>query len=177
MGLDMYLKKKKYVGLNYDHNVDTSKKTQIIINDEVIDYSKLIHLEFEAMYWRKASSIHKFFVDNIQDGNDDCKEYEVSKENIELLLNYCKKDVDYLNSLSTVDSVKQENSFTKEKYTYKIYQDVDESKLNLTTQSGFFFGSTAYDEYYIDSLKKTIENIEKELPDFDKYEYYYQSSW
>jgi hypothetical protein len=30
----------------------------------------------------------------------------------------------------------------------------------LPTQSGFFFGSTEYDEYYFDDLKDTIKIIE-----------------
>lgn len=34
-------------------------------------------------YWRKANAIHKWFVDNIQDGEDDCGYYEVAPEYLE----------------------------------------------------------------------------------------------
>lgn len=41
-------------------------------------------------YWRKANQIHKWFVDNIQDGIDDQRIYEISKEELERLLKMCK---------------------------------------------------------------------------------------
>ena len=36
----------------------------------------------EVGYWRKANQIHKWFVDNVQDGVDDCGEYKVTKEQL-----------------------------------------------------------------------------------------------
>ena len=30
-------------------------------------------------YWRKANQIHKWFVDNVQGGIDDCRPYPVSQ--------------------------------------------------------------------------------------------------
>jgi hypothetical protein len=49
----------------------------------------------------------------------------------------------------------------------------------LPTQSGFFFGSTDYDEGYKQDLEYTVERIEKILNDsaLEKCEFYYQSSW
>lgn len=48
----------------------------------------------------------------------------------------------------------------------------------LPTQSGFFFGNTDYNEWYVDDLKQTKEIIEYVLnttsPDS---EIYYSSSW
>jgi hypothetical protein len=50
----------------------------------------------------------------------------------------------------------------------------------LPTQSGFFFGSTDYDEDYEDDLKQTIEIVDKAMADYDRdasIYFYYRSSW
>jgi hypothetical protein len=49
----------------------------------------------------------------------------------------------------------------------------------LPTQCGFFFGSTDYDEYYIEDVKYTIDIITKalETTDFKTQMIYYVSSW
>ena len=44
-------------------------------------------------YWRKANAVHNWFVDNVQDGNDGCKHYWVSKEDLQKLLD--KEDTQY----------------------------------------------------------------------------------
>ena len=60
------------------------------------------------------------------------------------------------------------------------FNDIEEiaSKL-LPTQRGFFFGSTEYDEYYIEDLKHTKEVLEKVLNevDFENNYVLYTSSW
>lgn len=46
-------------------------------------------------YWRKANQIHRWFVDNVQDGDDDCDYHEeCTKGIIEELLNTCKRVID-----------------------------------------------------------------------------------
>jgi hypothetical protein len=49
----------------------------------------------------------------------------------------------------------------------------------LPTGEGFFFGGTAYDEFYFEDVKHTIDVLELILSDEDaKYlDFYYQSSW
>ena len=46
--------------------------------------------EHEVMYWRKANAIHKWFVDNVQGGEDDCREYPVSNDQLIELRDTCK---------------------------------------------------------------------------------------
>lgn len=102
--------------------------------------------------WRKANAIHQWFVENIQDGEDDCRFHrEVTESDLESLLNTCKM----------------------------VFDNINKAQELLPTQSGFFFGSTDYDEWYIDDLKHTITIIEKILKetDFDLYAIYYCSSW
>lgn len=79
MGLDMYLTKKIYIGGNYEWNkvegiVDIKKDNKQI----PIDLSKVTYIDEQVAYWRKANAIHKWFVDNVQEGNDNCQSYYVS---------------------------------------------------------------------------------------------------
>lgn len=159
MGLDMYLTKKRYFGLNYEHNVEKDKETKIIINGEEIDYTNLVNIEYNIGYWRKANAIHDFFVRNVQDGEDDCKKYFVGLEILIQLRIKCKELIELYNI--------NKSSFEKK------------AKEILPTTSGFFFGSTEYDEFYIQDLNDTIEIIDNIFndPNHTKYDYYYQSSW
>ena len=145
MGLDMYLIAKDYIPFE-DENIQESIKN-IMKSDYRVKY-----LELEVGYWRKANQIHKWFVDNVQDGNDDCGTYYVSEKQLKELLQMVN------------------NAITSKS-----------PELVLPTTSGFFFGSTEYDEYYKQDLEQTKEIIEKylALPDDTrkKYELYYHSSW
>jgi len=49
----------------------------------------------------------------------------------------------------------------------------------LPTTSGFFFGSTEYDEYYYGSLKELVDTLEPELDEgLDENSHYiYRASW
>jgi len=159
MGLDMYLSKKTYIGANYKHrNVESEIK--LTANKKVINIKmeRVTHIEKEIAYWRKANHIHNLFVTHCQDGVDDCREAEVSKEQLLKLLKDCK--------------------YVKE--NQKLGEKV------MPTKSGFFFGGTDYDEYYMQSIEYTIgvienliledgdENKDKEYFQFDVF---YQSSW
>ena len=58
-----------------------------------------------------------------------------------------------------------------------VNPDVAESL--LPTQSGFFFGSTDYDQWYMQDIENTIEILTKTLreTDFNKCMVVYSSSW
>ena len=167
MGLDMYLTKD--VSL-WAHQV---KEKTITIRgkyesnqheEKILDLAELKHLSYEAGYWRKANHIHKWFVDHVQNGEDNCEKYYVSRDKLEELLATCKDAIRIWNktNLSTEE---------KEKQLAGI----------LPTQAGFFFGNIEYDDYYISSINDTIEIIEKEKRtstwDDPEVTYYYQSSW
>ncbi len=155
MGLDMFLNRRVYVGLLWKGDRNDDKVTKIIIKDKEYSSEDLSYLEYRAITWRKANAIHAWFVKNVQDGNDDCKEYEVTKEQLEELLELCKKDLEYIKSVETID----------------------ENMINLKTQGGFFFGSTEYDKYYISDLEYTIKEIEFVLSNNSDNYYTYTSSW
>ena len=42
-------------------------------------------------YWRKANAIHRWFVQNVQDGVDDCGTYIVTREQLEQLKAACER--------------------------------------------------------------------------------------
>lgn len=135
-------------------------------------------------YWRKANEIHNWFVKNVQDGEDDCGYHnEVTKEILEELLDICQI---VLNNCELITG-KVENGYSFDDNGNRVYNYIDGNVVAdpsiamelLPTQSGFFFGGTSYDEWYVDDIKDTIDIITKvlETTDFDKEMIYYVSSW
>lgn len=150
MGLDMYLYGKTYVK-NYNFTKEEKKYDINITQNGNIVYDikkeRIIYIIEELGYWRKANQIHNFFVENCQEGIDNCKESYVSKENIKDLLNRCNK----------------------------ILENPKLGKELLFTVQGFFFGNDVYDQYYLEDIKYTKELMEECL--LSSKEIYYQSSW
>jgi hypothetical protein len=153
MGLDMYLEARKFIS-SY---TDAEKFNQIISESGFrtgdIPHSTYASVNIQVMYWRKANHIHNWFVQNVQDGEDDCKTYHVSRNQLKELLETCEK----------VLTARDENTS----------QDL------LPVTVGFFFGGTDYDEYYYESVEETALAIEKLLknPAFEGMDFHYASSW
>lgn len=101
--------------------------------------------------WDKAIAIHNWFVENVQDGDDDCGYYEVTKENAEELLALCKE----------------------------VKQHPERAKELLPIKSGLFPVSLEYDKWYFDDIDVTIEILEKVLDttDFREEIIEYSASW
>jgi len=60
----------------------------------------------------------------------------------------------------------------------KVLTNIEVAKELLPTQEGFFFGSTDYDEYYMDDIVRTRDILKKELEaEEDWGSYYYEASW
>ena len=146
MGLDQYLQKKIYVGntLTKDNNNKT-----ITIGDKEYPLENLEYLVYEVGYWRKCNQVHKWFVDNVQAGKDDCGEYYVDHALIKDLYKICKK----------------------------IQEDPKKAEDLLPSYPGFFFGTYDYDEYYMKDIQHTIDILEPLLKDKDNASFYYSSSW
>ena len=150
MGLDMYLYKKTYVK-HWEHNGDNNYKVEVSKAGKPvnIDPKKVTYIVEEAGYWRKANQIHNWFVENVQNGKDECQESYVSREQLEELLGVCR--------IVKIDKEKAEQL--------------------LPTQSGFFFGGTEYDEYYYEDIDNTIEILEEALSDESADDFAYRASW
>ena len=165
MGLDMYLSARKHINkINWnklDHNVDTkySEATDQqwfdVVNsaglDTLVDIESIygVDVSVNVAYWRKVNSVHGWFVNNVQQGEDNCGEYYVSHEKLKELANTCRL------------AIKTKNPNL------------------IPPQEGFFFGGTDIDEWYWKDLMDTVEQLQRlfDRPDFDRLSFYYQSSW
>ena len=154
MGLDMYLSAKKHMSRYFDEKdserIKTVNELFGVEGDEEGDYGAQ-EVTFRVAYWRKANAIHQWFVNNVQKGTDDCGEYYVTRDQLQQLMELCEQ----------------------------IVADKKKAEKLLPTQSGFFFGNTEYDEWYMEDIERTIVRFRKILSDpaFEKSDFYYQASW
>lgn len=178
MGLDQWLSKEIYIGSEYEH-----RKMKIIKLDIEKDGKKLelpeenlSKLSYQCMYWRKANQIHKWMVKNIQDGNDDCKDYELYQEAMKELKEICEKALEIQKQILTINPEPE-----------LCYKEISKGKVEeleklLPTSSGFFFGDTSYGEWYFNQIQETYDMLVKELeyvesnPELEV-SYMYSSSW
>lgn len=175
MGLDMYLSKRVYVGANYDHNnvkgnieITSGKKHKEI----KVNPTRVSEIIEQVAYWRKSNAVHSWFVENIQDGNDDCGEYYVSDKQLKKLIETCRTTIEIVGK--SPKKFKTAIDWDKKEYQYEVY-DVDEKTIQLQTKEGFFFGGTDYTEHYLEDLKDTISQLEPLL--IEEGSFYYSSSW
>ena len=163
MGLDMYLSARKYVS-PIDYAATREKNwDEIVTNPEFTELKKFFpekalqyqdsgaEIRMNVMYWRKANQIHGWFVDHVQNGVDECQETEVEREDLENLLELCRK----------------------------VLADHKQAEIVLPVTGGFFFGNYEYDEYYFEQISYTAEALEtilKELP-AGEYDFSYRASW
>ena len=137
----------------------------------------------EVAYWRKANAIHKWFVENVQDGEDDCLYHrEIMRDDLEKLMKACKKILDKTKLVN--GKVINGSSLVNGEWVPNIEDGliVDKPEICdevLPSESGFFFGSTDYDQYYYEDIEYTYDVCKKLLKetDFAKECLYYVSSW
>jgi hypothetical protein len=115
-------------------------------------------LSFEVAYWRKANAVHRWFVENVQNGVDDCQKVDVSLDQLRDLVGLCE--------------------------TLLGKRDAELAEEYLPTESGFFYGSTDYDDWYWDCLQLTVDQVKPLLMWFDEdprraaqWDVSYRSSW
>lgn len=183
MGLDQYLKASlhtfKPFGKEKEHKIRPILRKAL---PEIFSSGNFdsINVSFEAGYWRKANAIHKWFVDNVQDGKDDCKTYYVDREQLRELRELCKKVLQTAilkkSKIHTATTWK-DGKETKEFEDGDVIKNAEEIAEILPASSGFFFGSTNYDEYYLEQIKKTIKIIDRCLKLPEEWDFDYHSSW
>jgi len=161
MGLDMYLYVDEYVSRKHwdkrDDNGEAVNNPQFETIASVLQSTKHIQedswtgltIQVPVGYWRKANAIHGWIVNTCADGVDECQEIGLSRSDLEALLVNCKRVLD----------------------DNRLADDL------LPPQSGFFFGSTEVDEYYIYDLKYTVELLEGLLKDETLDWFIYRASW
>ena len=178
----MYLSKRTYIGAQYKHNGVKGDISLTRDNDNKpikVNLNKLEYIIESAGYWRKANQIHKWFVDNVQDGVDDCKEYYVPEEKLKELLDICIQIRDKCPLIG--GKVVNGQHYEKDGWIDiieegKVMTNPEIAEELLPTESGFFFGGVDYDQYYYQDILDTIDILEECLKEEDA-EFYYQSSW
>ena len=155
MGLDMYLKGKRYLSGFNDQDKEIAAAVQKLFPElegrtgTFEDRSCVQQIEISVGYWRKANMIHDWFVKNVQGGEDQCNPHHVAREQLIELKELCQQVLD----------------------NKKLAAEL------LPTASGFFFGSTDYDEWYFKDLENTVAILDRTLELSADWDIEYQSSW
>ena len=193
MGLDMYLSVEQYVG-GWDYKRDIAERDEATAKelktfDTILELLGLersslptcnsLTVDVQVGYWRKANAIHNWFVNNVQNGDDDCKKYYVSREQIEELAALCERIVEGIDFGEVV--MEGPEPWSYETYPNLTFSEEVEDLINdeLPPQGGFFFGPTDLGEWYAAYVKDTAEMLRKILdnPKLLTFDFYYQSSW
>ena len=157
MGLDMYLYRKEYVSTfawtQDEKAVKEANLHSVIANHFNVDPNMGgIYVDYCVAYWRKANAIHGWFVNTLAGGVDECQPIYVSLDRL-------------------IELRELANSVV---LTPAMAGDI------LPTQSGFFFGSSDIDEWYISDMKNTVDMLDKIISSVSPEDYptfFYQASW
>lgn len=184
----MYATRRLYVNSWEHEDAEARYKVQIERGGKPvvgIQSNRISVVEELVMSWRKANHIHKWFVDNVQSGQDDCKEYEVDFDQIADLRTVCikvtgaSKLVDGMVYKGTVYDEEHPNGVTQ-RVPGKVIEDATMAKNLLPTCQGFFFGHNEYEENYLCDVVKTKDWAINMLA-YKKVgvpgDIYYSSSW
>lgn len=168
MGLDMYLRARKYVSdYEYQQGKETEQFQGILSaigldREDICEETPSAYVEVGVAYWRKANAIHNWFVQELADGEDNCQPIYVNREDLTTL-----RDL-----LSDVLRVKDRQEANPDE-ALPTPEDL------LPTESGFFFGSTEYDEWYWMQVEYTRDRLTTILanPKFEDFDFEYRASW
>jgi len=147
------------------------------VNDDTVN------VRLCAAYWRKANQIHAWFVSNVQDGIDECQLSPVTREQLETLRDTCIRVIEKSQLADGIVRNGQtwqagEEGWKDNLELGKIVIDPAVAEEHLPTQGGFFFGSTDYNEWYVQDLVHTVDAITRVLASAPTdATFSYRSSW
>lgn len=193
MGLDMYLEAEFYVGGGWTH---IRQAENAVAKHEAWQFDTLLtlfgmdfstfkekypegnyaHVSIEVGYWRKANAIHSWFVNNVQDGRDECQRSYVEEEKLAELLDACQR---ILATVVKGEPVTETGLFGSYETFPDLRFDTALAEQLLETKGGFFFGGTDYDGWYIHNLEETVKQLDIVLndPKLKDASLYYRASW
>jgi|TARA_B110000967_G_scaffold11738_1_gene11529 hypothetical protein len=160
MGLDMFLSRKTVftpmkdnIGIEKEEVVKEKQKHLGGLSGFGIYPNKVCGILEEVGYWRKDFQIHNWFVNNVQEGNDDCKQHTVHIEDLmelkqicnEVLNDHSKKD-DLL-PLSDYD----EDYFIGLKHTIEIINEIISDETEIEKHRSEHIGLGCFHLYYYQS--------------------------
>lgn len=165
MGLDMYLYRRQYVGGWEWKTVETDGREKALY-DNIIEYlgvdsveaSPHAYIDVCVAYWRKANAIHGWFC-ALDNGRDECQDILVSRDRLFELRDACADLLKVPAGISLEDAA---------------------AHVGLLPKRGFFFGSYDLDEWYMEDLKLTVNQIDAVLANVkedDWVDFIYRASW
>lgn len=104
--------------------------------------AKVKEAYYECGYFRKFNALHNFIVREYADGVDECQDIPLTRENINEILKTCEQ----------------------------IQKSPEDCNELMPAGSGFFFGSTDYDEWYMGSIEECRKMCESWLEEMDLWE-------
>ena len=153
MGLDMYLEM-----IPKDKEPKTAKE---YFDKSEAAYESGLDYDTEVAYWRKANAIHNWF----------CKHCECLES--EVLYKVTREDL--LRLIGTICRVLNASEVDPET---NLIKDSSMAQELLPTCNGFFYGSTEYDNWYLDKLEDSIVELGKALSSLeDNQTLFYYASW
>jgi hypothetical protein len=153
MGLDHYLHAKRYYSPSWGKDDEKETFYKLI---EAVDFGSFIDEEMPSLFmeikvaqWRKSYQIHDWFVNTIQDGEDNCAEYYVDREQLERLISLCDQ----------------------------VIADPSEADELLPVDCDSPFDG-AYDDWYMNDVKYTSATLKRLIQTIpEEWTFYYSSSW
>lgn len=108
----------------------------------------------EEIYWRKVNFVHRYFTNDWYERgyeSDNLTEFPVTEGDLIALADKC----------------------------WVVLNDKNSAPKLLPTMSGFFFGSTNYDDWYFHDVEYTKQEVERLLSEFplDEDEELFYSAW
>ena len=152
---------------------------------EGIKADRICVVEEDTKRWVDAYHIHKWFVDNVQNGQDDEKKYYIGHGNLQNLYDTCdqvitaSKLVDGVVDAATADDTDHPHGVAQ-RAPGKVIEDPTVAKKLLPTRSDALFGSGDHDEKYLNDVKETRDWAAQLLADCNSGivgENFYTSYW
>lgn len=111
----------------------------------------------EVAYFRKVNLLVEYF-----EYEDDCSDMVVDQHQLQELVEKCEYLLEFA----------KEHPAGSDEFKEK-------ASVTLPTQSGFFFGNTDYDEWYLRDLKEIVERLSPVIADtdFDRYDIIFHCWW
>lgn len=135
-------------------------KAEVIVKEPLREVKDVAYLTREVGYLRKANCIHGRIIEECAGGKD-------NQEIVWLPRSFIDSMIARIGSILDVVS--------------KGGDWVEVAKRDLPTCEGFFFGSTEYDESYLDDLRDAMDIFIKIFADLDEsgghLDCYYEASW
>jgi hypothetical protein len=103
MGLDMYMKRcnrthhtpQQLVEIDNEYTAPDAEELKPFRPLHKYEYLDDVYSIFhEVAYWRKFNALHNWFVENIQNGVDDCGTYEISRSSLDRLMADIEKTIE-----------------------------------------------------------------------------------